>query len=416
MPSKPSRLYRVLADCPKPIFECVIDGANTRRDDDIQSITIRHGQEDAEGGVPVATMETAFSGYLTPRPGQNTSLRLTTAAADYLANFTGATGITDRFVGRTGTYSVDDTPKRTDTTMAASSWHSQLGRRSTKRTFLRGAWVSDALTTLLTDPSLPVVPNVTRGGAAPREKFGQVYDPVTDQRYSDVIDKFTSDIGVLVRQWRSGTLELVPLAQRIAHADAAMASYPPIARSQVLSPTEWGTRFTDDPSNHRIVTRNASMEPTSLNFGDLNEPWRDNRETDLQYLYFSDNDQWVTLGEAGRYNEYTGAYKLPEVEIDLLTLFKRGTTYDLMQAGALLRLQAGDAVTFSGDWYPHLRGVQFAEGITETITPDAWKITLHLVPLGAVTGEINTSAKPRIWDQFREQWDNSTGSWDSYSF
>lgn len=413
--TKPGRLYRVLKDCPKPIFKCIIEDGLTLYDDDITSIKIRHGQDEAAAGIPVATLETGFTVYLSPRSGKTTRVQLTPAADVYLRSLLGVTGIVDRFFGRTGTYSVEDTAKRVDTTMLASSWHSQLANRSTKFTFTRGHYVSDAITTMLQDPSLPSVPAVSRGVDSARGRFGQIYDPILAEKYTNIIGKLTSDIGVLVRQYRSGLLVLTPLSARRTMAATAMSTYPPIARSQVLSPSQWGTEFENDPSNHRIITRDGAMAPVSLNYGNLAEPWRDNRETDLQYLYFADPDQWHTLGAAGKYSEYTGAYKLPEVEIDLLLLIKRGRPYDLKQAGALLMLQAGDPVSFSGDWYPHLRGVQFAEGITESIGPNEWKLTLSLVPLVRVTGEQQTSPKPRTWEQATGTWNDATGTWDSYA-
>lgn len=414
MAKRPGRLYRVLADCPKPIFK--VSGATrySRTDDGIHSITVKHGQDDATGGVPVATAEVGFTGYVSPEVGETFKVELTPEAATYLSTLTGASNIAPRYFGRTGLYSVDDTGKRVDSTVTASSWHSQLSNRRRVHAFPRGRWVHEALTTLLTAPSLAQIPTITRGNNAAREKFGQIYDPVADAKYSDVIGKLTSDIGVLVRQRRNGHLELTPLAQRRADATTALASFPPIARSQVIAPTTWATDWENDPTNHRIVTRDGAMAPVSLNFGNLAETWRDTRETDLQYLYFADNDQWTTLGEAGRYSEYTGAYKLPQIEIDLLALFRRGKPYDLLVAGQVLALEQGAAVAFSGDWYPHFQAVMFAEGITETISSDTWSITLNLVPLGRVTGELPTKPKPRIWDQANIPWDEAPGTWNSY--
>lgn len=414
MPKKPSRLYRVLADCPKPIFQVTAATRYSRTDDDLLSITIKHGQSDATGGVPVATAEVGFTGYVSPEVGELFKVELTDEAATYLSALTGAAGIAPRYFGRSGIYSVDDTGKRVDSAVTASSWHSQLSNRGRLHTFARGTWVHEALTTLLTNPSLAQVPAVTRGTNAAREKFGQIHDVITDAKYSDVIGKITGDIGVLVRQRRNGALELTPLAQRRSDATTALATFPPIARSQVIAPTTWETDWENDPTNHRIITRDGSMGPVSLNFGNLAEPWRDNRETDLQYLYFVDDDQWTTLGEAGRHSEYNGAYKLPQIKVNLLTLFKRGASYDLLIAGQLLSLQQGDPVSFSGDWYPHFQAVMFAEGIAETITPDEWSITLSLVPQARVTGELPTKPKPRIWDQANIEWDAAIGTWNSY--
>lgn len=411
-----SKLYKALKDCPKPIFECTMTGEPARYDDDLTGATIHHGGAEP-AGVPVPTLEVGFLGYVSPVAGRSAALQLTAPAAAWIKSVTGAAGtgaadIGPRFTGRTGAYTVDDTHTGQNTTMTAAGWTAQLANRSTVHTFNRGAWVHEVITALLRDPTLAVLPTVTRQPA--REKFGQIYDPLPGVKYSELIGKLTTDLGILVQQWRSGVLEIVPLSHRKTKAAAAAETYPPITRGQILSPAQWSTRSENDPSNHRIVTRDGAGAPVSLNFGDLNEPWRDKTETDLQYLYFTDPEQWHTLGYTRRYREYSGAYSLPEIEIDLLLLFKRGRPYDLLQAGALLALNAGDPVTFAGDWYPTLRGVFFAEQISETITPDSWKIRLTLVPLGHVTASTQPGIRPRIWDQATDTWDQATGTWNSY--
>lgn len=413
---KPSRLYRVLADCPKPIFQFTVYEAGNRTDDELTSITIRHGQDAPTGGVPVATCETGFTGYMSPRTGQLATVRLTDTATVWFQNLLGTTNIQDRFNGRAGIFEVNDEAGKITTRMTASSWSSQLSNRGNQYTFNQGHYVSDAIETLLRNPSLPVVPTVSRGDASHRDYYGRIYDRIENETYSNIISKLTSDIGVLVRQHRNGTLQPMPINQRRSDANKALDNYPPIPRSQVLSPTAWVTNNEDDPTNHYIMTRkNISGDPTGANFGNLNQPWRAERETDLLYLIFENDDQWKSMGYAQRNAEYSGAYSLPSVEVDILMLLDRASLYDLMQAAALLQLQPGDPVTFSGDWYPHLQGVMFAESITETITPDQWVISLGLIPLPRVTGDDIVIPYPRTWDQASGTWNEATGTWNSYA-
>ena len=75
-------------------------------------------------------------------------------------------------------------------------------------------------------------------------------------------------------------------------------------------------------------------------------------------------------------------------------------------------MQVGDPVYFSQDWPTPLRGVHFAEGITETIDCDTWEVTLNLVRFRELTGEEPVSPVPaRVWDQAQNPWDTETRKW-----
>ena len=93
-------------------------------------------------------------------------------------------------------------------------------------------------------------------------------------------------------------------------------------------------------------------------------------------------------------------------------LLKMGTPYALKIAAQMLTLEAGEPVYLSGDWPTRLQGVHYAEGITETITPNEWRFELSLIPHALGAGTPSPSVPPLAWDSFTTAWADETRAWD----
>jgi hypothetical protein len=125
-----------------------------------------------------------------------------------------------------------------------------------------------------------------------------------------------------------------------------------------------------------------------------------------------DNQLWRSAW-SDAHSRAVSVYSLPELSIDLLMLLRMGTEYSLKIAGQLLTLEAGEPIYLSGDWPPRLRGVHYAEGITETITPSEWRFDLSLIPHALGAGTPTPTVPPLAWDSFITAWDAETRTWDA---
>ena len=410
----PSRLYRMLPDCPKPIFTSSHSGGFAGTDDTISAITINRG---TTGGVAVgvspSTLEITTPDYRSPSQGETLTCSLTAPAAAWLAARTGQTAaaITARFHGRVGRQRVRDMGERFESSMLASSWTAQLSHSPTKVSVVGGANVGAFLQNLMTRSYGDFIPPVRMDALA---DYGTIVQTGEADTFANLIGPYAEDYGLLIRDYRTGTPQIFTLKGRRSRALAAAQNMMPVARAQAYAPAEWDQANERYPRNHRILYTNTAGALESRTWGDAEDPNREVVQHDLSHIKAAP-DQVTRLGDSLRRREWTGAYSLPTVTLDIARLLRRGRAADLIQAGQLLALSPGDPVPFAADWPFQVRGMQFAEGIREEISPAGWTITLSLVRYSHVIGEASPTVRPHTWDQAADlEWDAAPGTWDSY--
>lgn len=410
---RPSRLYRRLsaAGIPTPLLRVDVDGFNPMSDDEIRSIVIHRGKAGPSGGVPGSTFEMTVNGYRSSLTGASTSLTLLPAAS--IAGLTGANplALTPRYSGRASTFSVHDSGKRREsTTMSATSWSALFGGHSAQFNIPGGTYVADLLTTILQPPHWPIPPVEYRGSRIP---YGRLVEPIVGKTYSELISAYTTRMDILVRDKHDGTMEILSLPHRSEAALLRMEMDLPLTRSQVLAPAEWRQDMWQNRKNYFVQVSRQDGSYAGLNYGDQSDLTRTEQVIDLTDLWFVEDEHWNMLGSAHRWREYTGAYSLPSSRIDLLHLLTSEHEADRIQAGRLLELEPGDPVFLSGDWWTGIRGIQFAQEITETIGPDGWHLDLALTPYEHVIGDQGPIPPPRVWNSAAWPWDDETRTWSA---
>lgn len=413
---KPGRLRRTLNKIigTTPLISMSSSTLGTIQDNTITSIVVHRGKSVRGGGSHPSTLEVGLKGrYSAGVAGSNVTVKLNAPAATSLAAHlsVAASTITDRFTGRLATASIDDTGKKFHTTYGAASWIAQMNHAKRKYT-------PAALT-----PMLSVIAGLLDAGNSKRhldvylfgdaDKIATARDPVT---YGDGIGPYAADIGILLQETRDGRTNVLPLEWRMANALTLMNSRLPLTRSQAISPATWEQRNENAAIRVEYKVTNQTGDPatrvaeTTIGPDDL----RETVEIDWAYIRTTNNaGQLYREALARVYESSERIYTIPSITIDLLALIKSDKAYHLKQAGQLLQLEAGDPVFFSGDWPDPVDGIHFAEGITETITPDEWKLELSLVPCAIAVGDKPTGkVPPRVWDSARITWNQETRKWN----
>lgn len=409
MAKKPGRLYRKLPTLPKPLFSVASASIGSRDDETVSSITIHHGKAGPGGGVSPSTCEVSFSDYAPGKSGENLTVSLTSNAATSLGTLVGqgAGGIGPRFTGRTGKQYVDDRGNyRRQSSLTAASWSAQLTDSPQKFSFAPGTDIGTLLTTIMEPTHLTQMNVVTQG------TFDHTWVAVTDQTYGDLIGKFAGDIGILVRDTRVGRTDVLPMPYRRDNALAKVATSPPLVRSQALSPAVWEQPNEGVPVVYRLKRRDVNgNETTEITSPDGTIDGTEPVE-DLDWTYFREyTDQWFYI-HAMRSQGFDDRFRISKITIDLLHLLSSDRSYDRQQAGRLLILNPGDPVFFSGDWPGTLRGIHFAEGITERIDSNTWELDLELVNFRETTGQHPPSIPARVWESATYPWNDEARKWD----
>lgn len=407
--NKPGRLYRKLDWLPKPLFRVHSSTTGERDDDTIRSISIHRGKSDPGGGISPSTCEVEYSDYAVGKAGETLTVEVASAAAATLGSRVGqgAGGVAPRFKGRVGKQSVIDRGAyRRQSTLFGASWTAQLSTSPKTYSFAPGTSIGTLLSTILKPSHLPQIATATQG------TFDRTWDAITDETYSDLIGKFSADIGILIRDSRFGRTDILPMPYRRDDALAKVATSPPLVRSQALSPAEWEQPNEISPVVYRLKRRdvngNETIEITSPGGTiDGTEPVQD-----LDWTYFREyTDQWFYI-HAMRSQGFDDRFRISKITIDLLQLLSSERLYDRQQAGRLLILNPGDPVYFSGDWPGGLRGIHFAEGITERIDSNTWEIDLELVNFRETTGQNPPAIPARVWESATYPWNDETRKWD----
>lgn len=410
-----SRLYRRTPFLPKPLFTTSHNEGMSETDDMITSITIKHGDSSGEAlGLSPSTATIEILDYRTPTLGATATVSLTNAAAQAIASMTGANAdiIKPRFRGRVGAQSVEDVPtinRRRVTTLEAVSWSRQLSNAIQTASGHVGRNVAVFLQDLMA-PGWGSFDSVSRADGI--DSYGSIAKDQGEVTYNDAAAKFLNDYGLFSRQKRGGGIDLLTRSHMRTYALNNYKSLMPLSRSMALSPAEWNQGIEDTQRNYYLIWTKPDGTIGAGNYGDQNDPTRPVIEKDLSYIKISGN-HLETFGQSLRASEWTGAYEVPSITVDLLHLLNSEYQALRIQAGQILSLQPGQIVTFSGDWFESLRGIYFVEGFSETISPDAWNITLNLIPFQNITGELSPVVRPRTWEMSTDRWEEADYSWES---
>lgn len=408
--TRPGRLYRKL-DPEQALFRLTIEDGTDLRDGTLTGVTIKRGSGSPGGGVSPSTLEVGLSGFAAVRSGLHCSLSLTTYGAQLLNSRVGATAsvIAPRFSGRIGRQHVDDRGRRQVTTLMAASWTSQLSRTAKEYTPAVGENIAEVIGQLMTSPALPRLSTPTR--LAPPGQYGTVHQAQDSQTYGE-IGKWTSDLGLTVRETRAGGQQIMTHAQRWDDAVGQMTGRIPIIRAQALAPAKWQQDSEGIPRNQHL-TWGSGAGTNSATWGDVGDPNAVVVDHDLTHARFNNEDQVRSEGFRLRALEWESAYAIPNVEIDLLHLITSAKKYDRDQASELLSLEVGAPIYLSGDWHSQLQGIHFVTGLTESITGTGWSLSLSLAPAQTVVGSVSPVVPARVWDSATYPWSSESRRWNA---
>lgn len=411
--STESRLYRKLNPTAS-LFRFNTSGGLLLGDESIQSIAINRGQDSPGGGVHPSTLEVAVNGlYTTIRNGESCELALTGYGSELIAGLIGADAsiIQPRFTGRIGQQEIEDRGRSQTTTYLGSSLSAQYPALSTKHTATKGEAVTDVIKRLMTPVA---VPSPTPVNMATPGTYGTVWTvPTEPGTYSDLITQYTEDLGILVRETRSGTPQILNHKQRHDSAIAGLANSIPLTRSQAISPATWKQSNDTRPRNYRLIYTGSGGGQVSAIYGDPADTAAEVVDLDMTHIQFLDPVQAEREAFARRARDWVSSYSIPSITIDLLYLISSPFEYHRLQAAKLLQMQVGDPLYFSNDWINQLRGIQYSTGITESISPDSWTFEISLAPSHVVTGEISPDIPARAWESATYPWADETRSWDN---
>lgn len=421
-----SRLWRKLG-LTQPLVRVwtEVDSSFEMNDRDIKSITITRGSAGSTTGLQEHTMEVNTVANRPSRTDRPLHCDLTTYGANRIQQLTGqsASTIKQRYYGRLGKQVINDggggwNVNNWHTDFYCSKWQSQLensdrlGNQIDQNEvhYLMNHFMNPGLDTDLDYMPAPefLSPTNTYGIMNNSYELGEAKIP-----YSEFASKYLNDPGYYVQNKRSGADRVLTMKYRWTLANNRLASWMPLTRSHVLSPTKWEQPNEDRPRNHVVLWRKPEgiwKYVVGPNPDDVRIP---TVEHDLSYIKYYDDWNPKHLAAAGYGQErFDSGYRLPSMQIDLLRLLDTNEPSRLKQAAQLLYMEMGDPVYLSGDWYPSLTGIHFASGIKETITPDRWDIELSLDPAIAVVGEWARETVPaQTWESALYPWDDATYPW-----
>lgn len=407
---KPGRLYRKLANIPKPLFTVSTANTGTLSDDQISSIIIDRGKSDNSGGVHPSTVEIALAQNQVAKAGDTLDVRISTAASVAIAaRFTTDPDtpayIAPRFNGRVGMQEMEDRGRIPRNTIYGASWSAQLSHDPTVHEFATGVNVITLLQTILRGSYLASKIPVYYLGPG-----DSIYGAQAG-KFSDLIGPFASNIGILIQDARDGRVNIIPLAYRRDRAIERLPSVPPLTRSQALSPARWVQPNEGPPVAYRL-SRRTNEDPNNILVSTIGATDGSEPIEEVDWSYFRGvTEQWRYI-HAMRAAGFDDRFRIEEVTIDLLMLLDSPYKNHWDQAEYLLKLQPGDPVYLSEDWNGPLRGIHFAEGIREEIGSDRWNVTLSLIRFREIVGQETVNVPARVWNSAVHSWDIETKKWD----
>lgn len=413
MANKPLRLYRKLKPAAS-LFRFSTSGGLLLGDDNIESVTITRGQDGPGGGVHPSAVEVRTTGlYTTIRGGESCEVALSGYGADLIGGLVGISGpvIQPRFNGRVGVQSIEDRGRSATTTYMGASLTAQFNALRTKHTVAKGEAVTDVIKRLMTPAA---VPSPTPVNMAAPGTYGTVWEPPTEPgTYSELIARYTEEIGVLVRDTRAGTPQILNHKYRQDTAIANIGNSIPLTRSQAITPATYEQSNDTRPRNYRLMYTAAGGAVVSAIYGDATDLAAEIVELDLTHIQFLDPVQAEREAFARRARDWISAYSIPSINVDLIYLITSPFEYHRLQAAKLLAMQVGDALYFSNDWINQIRGIQYVTGVTEAITPNGWTLNISLAPSHVVTGEVSPNIPARVWNSAVYPWQDETREWDN---
>lgn len=414
--TKISRLWRRLG-VTEPLFRVWNEDGLEMNDHVITEMSIHRGSAGPDWGVHTQTLEFSSILYESVRTNQNVHVDLTDYGTLLLNRLSGASrnGIKPRFNGRIGKQSVEDRGIDGEhTTYSCATWEAQLKNLAIPVKPPSGSNVGSFVVALATTAGSNLPPIPTWHWPAPREYYGFVrsgYEPVT---YSEGIDKWTADLGLYVQTARDGRNWVLPHQYRWEQALAKLDGAMPLTRSQAVSPATMEQPGESIPDRHQVLFyRNEEL--TAVVFGDQwDNPNIKLVRHDMNYVDFRNNDrQPLQTGNALGRQARVDRYRLPALTFNLLYLLTSEHAPHRDQARQLLELEAGDAVYLSADWRHQLRGVYFATGIDESISPDGWEITLNLSTARETVGYVSPDVPARTWESAGYPWADESRQWQN---
>lgn len=413
---RPGRLHRTLgAAAPGPFFSVTSPALGTLTDDHVTDVVIHRGKAERGGGMNPTTAEiTVKAGPVLDAISTNLRVYMNAAPAAALGARLGRTGaaIAQRYYGRLGQITVNDTGTgTTTTTYGAGSYANRLTRSPKLRTPTAGQSLRTVIGDLLTvnDPS-PI--------SGIRAQFFGVFDTLAETSapvtFKDAIGRYAGDLGILIRETREGILQVRTLPYRIETAAAQLAAALPLTRSQAISPATWEQRNEWPAANvEYLYIREDGKKILGLVTADNPYPIEAEETLSYDWSYIKANSEQLYRNAWGIRKATNPQYfSVPSITVDLLYLIGSDKQYHRDQAGQLLALEPGDPVYFSPDWPAVLRGVHMAEGITETINAEQWTLELSLVPYEHALGANSPAVPGRTWDSAGGTWNNDTRTWN----
>lgn len=419
--SKKLRLARTLekigVTAPSP-FVAYLGSQGTIPANEITGAVMHRGKSDRGGGVHPSTIELGTTRLPTyDASGYLVTFGLHTDAAAQISAYLAPDATVDpaiiapRYHGRIGRIEVEDMGKRQLTSYSGASWINALNYAQQPQPVAGGQTLFSVIDDLCLQDTNPW--GITLNYLGGSDSIAITQEPAV---FKNDIGKYTDDVGILVRARRDGVYDVMSIDYRKSIVQSFIDTRPPLTRSQAISPAVWsqpnegaGVKITFtavDAATDAPFTRTIDTETGEIRH-------REVETIDWSYVKTEYDGRLTSEARARVYARSPRHFNVPSVKVDLLYLLSSDSAYHRRQAAALLMLEAGDPVLFSGDWPTTIRGVQFAEGITEHVTPDSWEIELKLVPYAYVTGDpANPDIPAQVWDSARYPWNDETRTWN----
>lgn len=411
-----SRLWHRLG-ATEPLFQIYSDtGFRNINDHNTLSVSISRGTAGPDYGVFPQTLEVATIVPLGIRTGTPIWCELTDYALSLIAPRIGASAahIRMRYYGRIGKQTIDDiSPTEQYATLHAAGWEAQLNNITEPVRIPSGRGIG-RLVVDMSNPTGQREPRLRQeiNLPAPSEQYGLIAETEEPSNYSEAIGKYVENLGFYLQTKRDGTGTLWPNQYRFQYASDHRKTDMPLTRSAAISPATWENGGTDISRNHRVewtgpdrlysnsygyntTYPNIPVVLHKMHHGKWDTNWNQPRRTAQAHLA----------------RDAVNRYSVTSLEIDLLYLITSRFASHRTQAKQLLELEAGDPIFLSKDWNPYVDGIQFATGITETITPDGWRMKIDLQPSELVTGYVSLDVPPKVWDSAQTEWNETAGTW-----
>ncbi|WNT45372.1 minor tail protein [Arthrobacter phage MooKitty] len=418
MATRPLRLRKVLSEITGNQWQFALNaGGSIAYDDDIYSVTITRG---TSSGRNVGHKPTTFEVDLTGRrdtfaTGSLCRFFLRDSVAAALASYVGTTKekIAQRYKGRLATIELEDNGGDNFTTkMTASSWLTQMNYSPASWTATAGEDLGMLMRDITkSEHGIRGIEFATTLGAVNIHNFALREPELFPAGVSEL-----ADIGVTFQELRDGSTMGLGIPYRVNIANTRVNVDYPLMRNQAIAPGQYG-QYNERPAIRVEFKITNEAGGAAVRVAEVSNPTGELRETVSvdwsQWQVEATANQLVREAYAKVFESSARLFALPTVKIDMLMLLKNGGVYARRIARQILELEVSEPIFLSGDWPEKIRGVHFAEGIKETITPTSWEFELSLVPHAVATGITTPGVEPRAWDSFTYDWDSETRSWDN---